>query len=287
MPMEACLDESGIHSGSKRIVLAGFAGGRQKIKALEKSWMEILSRFDVPLEIGFHAKVFFKQSGPYYRWSGQRSKDFIDAIVEQIRIHEVKPIGACVSTEVFHRQSHNFRRWITGGQYDVERERWLSSGAPTKPYFFVFHQALIRGCADAKPGVRVDFIFDRQDNFSSLVFNLWNILKGDPRWKGGAHLGGVAFYSRFERPCLQLADFLAFCLYHIEEYSKEARNHHIRYAISRLVEEKVGVADMDKAIEVLQTVYPARLREEDEAKSGIRGLQRGNGYDPPRRSKEG
>jgi hypothetical protein len=203
----------------------------------------------------------------------------IDAVVGQIKAHQLKPIGASATTVLIQQRTYNFKRWITGGGYDTKRGQWLSSGASNKPYFFVFHQALIRGCADAKPGVRVDFVFDRQDNFAGLALKIWNALKGNTLWKGGAHLGGIAFYSRFERPCLQLADFLAFCVYNVDEYREDARNLDIAYAIHRLIQAKVSIADMDKAMELLDLVYPARLKEEDDQKSGIGQVQRGTAED--------
>lgn len=280
MPMQAYLDESGIHSGSKKIVMAGLAAGRQKVKALEKSWLDLLRDYDIPLNIGLHAKTLFARStagtrfGPYQGWNEIRVRALIDAVVGQIEAHQLNPIVASVTSALFHQRTHNFRRLITGGIYDSRQGKWLSSGAPNKPYFFVFHQALVRGCANAKPGVLVDFIFDRQDDFSGLAIKIWNTLKGDTRWEGGSHLGGIAFYSRFERPCLQLADFLAFCVYNVEEYREDAKNLDIAYAIHRLIQAGISVANMDRAMELLEPIYPAKLKEEDDQKSRVRGVQR-------------
>lgn len=269
MPMEAYMDESGIHSGAPRCLIAGCSGGIQKIRSFEKRWLEILLEFEIPVAVGFHAKTFFgvdkygKRSGIYRTWSHQKSYDFMDAMIGAIGDNALNPVGAAITVGVFKDLPLNFRRWITGGIYDVERSKWKTSGAPSKPYFFAFHHALISGCRNAKSGVVVDFLFDRQEEFSGLALNMWNDLKKQPT-KIATHLGGIGFYSRFERVSLQAADLIAYCGYYVEEYREDAEMCDVRYAISKLLSVGLQVSDLDKAIAPLYAVYPAQLRAQDE-----------------------
>lgn len=269
MPMEVCLDESGIHAGAKRCVVAGYAGGRQKIEALEDQWVCTLKRFNVPLEVGFHAKTFFARRGVHKGWSDAQAKDFITAMADSIHANELKAIGGGLSYSRFNALPENMRRWLTGGRFDEQRGRWLSSGAPSKPYFFGFHQAVVTSCKFAKSGVAVDFIMDRQENFSGLALETWNYFKTESRMHAQQHLGDISFYSRFERVSLQASDLLAFSMYHAEEYREECEKPLIRYAIHQLVKQNIHVQNLDKYIDHLLPVYPKQLREQDEEQSRI------------------
>jgi hypothetical protein len=271
VPMEAYLDESGIHRGAKRCVIGGFSGGRRKCESFEKKWLAILEKFDIPEAIGFHSKDFFKKgkddrrSGIYRNWSMDQSFDFLDDVLGAIKSHKLHPFGIAVSVDEFNALPPNFRRWITGGRYDEIRGKWLTSGAPSKPWFFAFNHSLISGCRKATDGVKVDFIFDRQQNFSPFAIQLWNELKGDVRFDAGLRMGGIAFYSRFERVCLQASDLIAYCLYYVEEYRADAKKTDVRYCISKLVNSGMIAIDLNGAIEPLLKVYPEQLRLEDDA----------------------
>src|ERR1035437_3633853 len=91
VPMEAYFDESGIHGGSKRCVIAGCSGGRQKFKQFEARWRSLLFDFGIPETEGFHSKSFFKQDrwgnrfGIYRDWSESRSYEFLDSVVDAIQ----------------------------------------------------------------------------------------------------------------------------------------------------------------------------------------------------------
>ena len=73
--MEAYADESGIHNGSKRCVVAGYVGGRREWQRFVDAWSATPKEFGIAETVGFHAKVFFKTDrfgnrfGPYKAWS--------------------------------------------------------------------------------------------------------------------------------------------------------------------------------------------------------------------------
>jgi hypothetical protein len=280
VPMEVYADESGIHNGSKRCVLAGYAGGRRKLLELEKKWDSVLKEFGIPSDVGFHAKTFFKTGrdgkkfGVYSGWSESKAEDFLDEIVNAIRNSQVNPVAGAIDIEYFNSLSYNLRRWLTGGLYDENRRTWIKSGAPTKPYFFPFYQIIIGGATYAKDGVQVDYIFDRQDNFKKHALNLWNVMKDELNWRTGRHLGVISFASRLERIVLQAADLLAFCIYNKEEYSEHTKNVPLAFALHYLVADKEHVKSLNReAINLLTPGYPRSLRDADEKQSRIRELR--------------
>jgi hypothetical protein len=283
MPMEVCVDESGIHGGSKRCVVAGLAGGRNDIVALESRWKDILQEFHIPPEVGFHAKTFFRRGkngqryGPYAGWSDQQAIDFAGNLVASVTDLELKPVGGAVSIEYFNSLSHNLRRWLTGGVYDQERKKWLTSGAPNKPYFFAFNEIAVGAAEHAKSGVKIDCICDRQDNFSGLAIQMWNYMKDEMQWYTGEHLGGIHFYSRFERISLQAADMHAFCLYHIESYRADTDNYEIAFVLHNIAKNGTHVKKLEKqAVDLMLPAYPPSLKEEDDRKLRVRESRQSN-----------
>ena len=283
VPMEVYADESGIHGGSRRCVLAGYSGGRRKQQALESDWRKALSDFSVPEDVGFHAKTFFKNGpagqrfGVYQGCIDDKATAFIDRLIAATNNNALHPIGGGVYMEYWNSLSHNLRRWLTGGIYDEPSGKWLTSGAPNKPWFFAFQEVIIGGASFAKGGVKVDFIFDRQDNFSGLALNMFSQMRDEQRWRTGQHLGGIAFYSRFERVCLQAADLLAFCLFHLEAYRKDTDKPEIAYALHHLADREMNAKSLDRrAVELLLPQYPQSLKEQDEEKQRIREFRQHN-----------
>lgn len=49
--IDAYLDESGIHDGSKVCVIAGYFGGPGQMKRFEKAWKETLARYSFPMKV--------------------------------------------------------------------------------------------------------------------------------------------------------------------------------------------------------------------------------------------
>lgn len=141
VPVEVYLDESGIHNGSRRCVVAGYCGGRRKLILLERDWLKTLDDFGIPREEGFHAKDFFKRSklgkrfGPYEGWSDRKAREFLASLLHAIDDQGLNAVGGAVFIEYFNSLPHNLRRWLTGGIYDAKKGKWLTSGAPGKPYF--------------------------------------------------------------------------------------------------------------------------------------------------------
>ncbi len=271
VPLHVYIDESGIHGGSKKCAVAGFAGGAKKVKLFEHSWKHLLVASGIKEDIGFHAKSFFKRSGRgkrygiYADWSDAKAFDFIESLKVIMASHHLNPIGGAVTCCKFMQETPDLRRYLTGGNYDVTHGKWASSGSPNKPYFFVFHQVVLAGCKSADAGVVADFFFDRQDDFSGHALNLWNQLKGLDRKEYGA-MGGIAFYSRFERVCLQVADLIAYCAYHADSVTEEGTNPDLVHAIDTLFRRvrNPDLINMDGIIDHVRNNPPKWLERENQ-----------------------
>jgi hypothetical protein len=111
----------------------------------------------------------------------------------------------------------------------------------------------------------MDCIFDRQDNFGPLAIQMWNYMKDQLEWETGKHLGGISFYSRFERVSLQAADMLSHCLYHVEAYRKDTDKYEVAYVLHHITKNGMDVKKLDQeTVEMMLPGYPPSLRELDE-----------------------
>ena len=281
VPLHVYIDESGIHGGSKKCAVAGFAGGAKKVKMFEDSWKRLLCASRIPDHIGFHAKSFFKRSscgkryGIYADWSDAKAVDFIDSLKIIMASNHLTPIGGAVTCDKFMQESNGLRRYLAGANYDVTHGKWVSTGSPNRPYFFVFHQVVLAGCKLADAAVVADFFFDRQDDFSGHALNLWNQLKRLNNKEYEA-MGGISFYSRLERVCLQVADLIAHCAYHADSVTQEGTNPDLLYAIDTLFRRvrNPHLVNMDGIIDHVRNNPPRWLDDENKKRERERKAKR-------------
>ena len=147
--LKGYFDESGIHKGSPVCVVCGFVLPRQSAAFLSRAWQEqVLLKYGIPF---FHAKDFAKKSGPFRDWREWKFTAFaIDAMAtinSALDGHSGGVVGAALLTSAFYALTIDQRRWLTGGQFsrDVRSQpiKWKRQGAPNKPYFLLFQQAIL------------------------------------------------------------------------------------------------------------------------------------------------
>lgn len=145
--LKAYFDESGIDAGPV-CVIAGFVGGVQQWKHLDDNWMATLSAVDPTLK-EFHAQDFFAKdkSGvrcrrPYKDLGEEKCEWLIRSLVTAISSVKIRIVAVSVSKSDFQFFNRQERQIITGALVDNRNWKLKSSGAPTRPYFAVFTQAL-------------------------------------------------------------------------------------------------------------------------------------------------
>ena len=222
-----CADESGIHGSAKVCIVAGYIGSVKQWCWFETDWEAILRRFDVR---DFHSKEFFafdpegRRAGHYRRlsdpsvkcrygdWTDEKCDEFVGALLDVIERRNVLPLGAMIQTADFWALRYGERRFLTGGNLDGNR--WLSSGAPTKPYFLLFQHCLVEAGQRTKSGKRTLFIFDQQKQYESRALETFNesyaglIVARNPIVR---RLVGLVFHERSDAPGLQAADLYVHC----------------------------------------------------------------------------
>lgn len=209
--LKAYLDESGIHQGSTHFVLAGFIAGARKWVQLERLWVKYLAEAGVD---DFHAKHFFKRSGPYQSLTEDQMERLCQRLVGAIKPHGLTPVGGIVPLDEFFDREEWQRRILTGGIAKAQ-DSWFRSGKPSTPYFLVFPFVLVQAVQRLRAmpqHLKVDFVFDVQDQYKGLAELTFSELK-QSEGRDVQRLGELVYSSRRDAPLLGVADLLAHLLY--------------------------------------------------------------------------
>ena len=209
--LTAFLDESGIQDDARFFVLAGYIGSPRQWSLFDEAWRQALTI--VPGLESFHAQDFFGAKGPYRALEEEVKHRMLMALTRAVSSHRLFPFGAIIETPVFKSLSYGERRFLTGGLFS-EDGRWVTSGAPNRPYFMAFQHCLSVAAKLTKPGKSVNFVFDRQDAYAPRALETFEQVRElmtpeEERKK----IGGCAFLLEGEVTALQAADMLAHCWY--------------------------------------------------------------------------
>jgi hypothetical protein len=218
--LKAYFDESGIQDGAKYCVIAGFVASTRRWSDFERKYRS----FGVAdaQDPGFHGKRFFVRDpkgckvSPYKDWTDERLFGLLKSLVDAIASTDVTAMAAYVDIAAFGQYSEEERRYLTGSAQNP-RGKWELSGAPGRPYFLAFQSVLMRSLTlirRPRPGVAVNFVFDRQETFSGFAQALYeHAAETSPTQAIRNQLGGLLFESRQTELPLQAADMLAHATY--------------------------------------------------------------------------
>jgi len=267
-----CADESGIHDGASICVLSGYIGSLKQWCWFEDAWDEVLDKYDV---LDFHSKEFFaviegKRVGHYYRrskrnerlnysdWSDEQTAKFLDELLDIIDSRNVSPVGASVEVPAFWALSYGERRFVTGGHF--HGEKFITSGAPTKPYFLMFDHCLVDSANKTKEGKRIVFVFDQQKQYESRAIEQFGEsvrLLDKPM---AEKFGGVMFQPRIDAPGLQAADLYTHCWHRYQTDRKTVGELRLR-ALDVLTKKAIGMPIYNAAhFETMLRQLPLEIR---------------------------
>jgi hypothetical protein len=237
--LKAYFDESGIHGGAPICVVAGFVATSKCCNDLSWKWRVLLDKYELDF---FHAREYAKRSGPFREgpphlwrtaeevfahhkpnWDQECRRNFeTDALAV---IHESLDrsdplilVGAAINTKEFLALPIEHRRWLTGGYLSAPK-KWRRQGAPTKPYFLAFQQAVLDAVKFSQhtdssgrhlgTGDNVHFVFDQQFKYERSAHGIFNAMKRSPLSIKN-RIGDVVFASKSKALPLQVADFVAY-----------------------------------------------------------------------------
>lgn len=200
-------DESGIHRGSKRCVVAGYLGSPHKWQRFSQAWQKVLC----PEWQVFHAKEFFGRKGRPLKLD--EATVFLDRLLGVIEDHDMHPFASSVIIEDWLSLGHGVRAYLTGGE--LRSNGRVIGGAPNTPYFLGFWHALFKVSHMVQSTKTVEFIFDRQDEYRRRALHTFNLASAALARHQGNSFGLCTFANKAEHPPLQVADLLAHCIYNL------------------------------------------------------------------------
>ncbi len=175
--------------------------------------------------------------------------------------------------------SEDERRRLTGatrltttevrvGQIRV-RNKLVTSGAPTEPYFLGFYYFITEALKHAPPDVAVNFIFDNRDESGEVRAkeSVGEIIQYSTFPEIRDRIGLVSFGSSEKHESLQAADLYAYVW---NRTLHKRMTEPLRHALDRLTKKRPGIGiaeadfykmligklDLDEAVAVLRTLFP-------------------------------
>jgi hypothetical protein len=202
---EAYVDESGTEEDY--LAVAGFIGLTTMWRSFESEWAKALEIAGVGY---FRAKEFFGREDPFSGLSERKRATLLSALLALITDREngLHPVAAVVDVRAFVARTEAERIYLTGGRLDRRTDKWVFSGAPSRPYYVPLCNILDR--CNRSP-VRVDIFHDRHTVYAKHALRLHAEMRKhrEPAFIR-AGLGDLVFASRFERLPLQAADLIAY-----------------------------------------------------------------------------
>ncbi|MDA2926549.1 DUF3800 domain-containing protein [Acidobacteria bacterium AH-259-G07] len=231
---EAYADESGIHGDAQVCIVCGYVGGDGQWRCLETEWSQILASYHVQ---DFHAKEFWtrkptgKLTGQYKHLSPNQGFRLIRDLVNIVLVKKVHLIGGAVNIEDFNSLTEKERKFITGG-LTGDGNKWVSSGAPSKPYFLPFQSCLVESINWTPSGQKVGIAFDQQKQYMKRAIETYreSYLVLDDEMSKKMDL--IVFAERHEAAGLQLADLSAYLWYRYRTGKFNSEQEEILHSLS-------------------------------------------------------
>jgi hypothetical protein len=253
------MDESGLGKNPDEKVcgIAGFVTQNSSWKGFQKQWAQLLTdhRLDE-----FKSKEFWARNprgglcGKYADWSFDKANDFISTVVRLLISYKPHLLAGSIKIPDFRSYSVRERRFLTGGQFDLQKKEFVSTGKPNAAYFVALSVVVIKGMELAKNQKDTcHFVFDEQTEFAPLALKRIRDIREDPKNATLApFLGDTVFSSSIKVLPLQVADLAAFTC---KEYYKKVMYGQPVEIIDRAVVTPIEVFQLIVA-ECPHTLYP-------------------------------
>ena len=205
------MDESGIASGDRACVIAGFVGTGDECDKVGDEWSVLVK----PLG-ELHSCEFFSRrsdgslTGIYKHLNVGDAESCVHKLIDMLAESKLEPMGMALDARAFMSLHEDERRWMTSAVlYD---KSWPMQGAIKTPWFAPFHYCVTQANGYTPEGEKIHLTFDRQNEFEGNARKIYQELKDlGGKW-GGRLAETLTFSSRSEAVLLQAADLLAYVM---------------------------------------------------------------------------
>lgn len=275
MDLFVAADESGVHENPQYCLVAGYIGSPQHWRRFERNWEGVLGQYSVP---DFHAKRFFARDqrggrlDSYADWSDDKALSFLDELLSCVDQRRLFPIGGAVHVPSFDALTYGERRFLTGGNFTSDSQ-WLTSGAPSKPYYVALEHLIVEAINQARKDTLIHFLFDRQEVLGARAVQTYNEIVGraaptrrgsyystEPPLIGAERLGRIAFGERKKEPSLQVADLFTHLWYSFLARGEKMSGERL-HAMNRLTRKRQTMRIYNaEGFEVVLSALPPDVR---------------------------
>lgn len=198
--MQAFLDESGTHAGSRVTAMAGYVIDDDALLLLETEWIATLQKYGMD---ELHMREFVPPYGKYSHWDGQKKRETLEGLVRLVHKHSLIGVGAALEMTHFMSTSHAFAHS-------------KSPALVASPYEWCFRYCAVQAASWAdscgKVGA-IDYLLDDGCNSRGSVYERFQMSLDAPALREGFRLGSLNFGNSKTSPALQCADLLAYEMY--------------------------------------------------------------------------
>ena len=218
--LAAYFDESGTHSKSPIIAIAGYISNDEQWAKFNEEWQTLLDRYSLEY---FHMNQFENRQGQFRGMSEHERHALLDSLITFIGIRARSGIAAAFDLSAYNELVAEGYEEIIGPPYAlcaslciVGTQRWAVKHSYQEP---------------------IAFLFERGARHSGLFHKAYNKALKNSKISANYRLGTLAFPDKREALPLQAADILAYEVwkYACVELSGEPRPRRWpRYSFNRL-----------------------------------------------------
>ena len=206
--IQAFLDESGIHDGSKACVIAGYYGHSGAWRKLDGRWRKILRDAKVPFD-KFHALDLIEHRKFFFQMPRDERDKLKADLARAVASFGVYPVTVALIVDDFLTLTAPQKRFFTGATINdrTKPARLSTNGCPTTPYFMPFLHC-VRKVFDNVPNREVDFHFGFARPFHGYATEMFKMIRS----RNPAARNPLQSEAK-GTPQMQAADFLCYTTY--------------------------------------------------------------------------
>jgi hypothetical protein len=189
-------DESGTHSGSQAVSVAGYLSTAEGWATFEREWGDALKWYSLPQ---FHMTDFVARRPPYAGWSQDERESRLTHLIDIINRNVLAGIGFSLPTQEYYSTFSKAAKRYAGGLYGIAAISCFIDAA--------------KAVEREHPDARVKFIFEQGVEGRGKVMKVFDQVCSNSDMRCGYRLHSLAYDSKARKVPFQAADILAYELH--------------------------------------------------------------------------
>jgi hypothetical protein len=197
--LTAYFDESGTHSGSEAVAVAGYVSTPDRWERFGQEWREALAAYNIEY---FHMTDFANGTNPYKQWPKQKRRHRFERLVSIINKHALASVGIVIPVSFYESAMSPKAKRISGGPYGHAVRCCFMDLAKIDRSNVVGHE-----------NVWIDYVFEAGVKGSGMIVKTFRESAKNENTRNQFRLHSIRFEDKRQFVPLQAADILAYELY--------------------------------------------------------------------------